>query len=86
MTREAGLAFISEIQDNNAGNGHSSRPNLPKFTKIADLDEVTYRWEINWLSSSNDVSTKSINQLSNLGTLSSIDLASRNVDFLLMMI
>ena len=82
MTREAGLAFISELQDENAGNGHSSRPKLPSFTKIADLDEVTYRWEINWLSSNNDTSSKSINQLTNLGTLSTIDLATRNDDFL----
>ena len=82
MTREAGLAFISELQDENAGNGHSSRPKLPSFTKIADLDEVTYRWEINWLSSNNDTSSKSIHELTNLGTLSTIDLASRNDDFL----
>ena len=37
MTREAGLAFISDIQYNNAGNGHSSRPNLPNLAKLPIL-------------------------------------------------
>ena len=81
MTRSRSCIY-SELQDENAGNGHSSRPKLPSFTKIADLDEVTYRWEINWLSSNNDTSSKSIHELTNLGTLSTIDLASRNDDFL----
>ena len=82
MTREAGLAFIADLQEANSGNGHTSRPNLPAFTKIAELDEVTYRWEIGWLSSTNDTSNKSINELTNLGTLSTIDLTSTDSDLL----
>ena len=82
MTREAGLAFIADLQAANAGNGFTDRPNLPSYSKISELDEVTYRWEISWLESSIDTSSRSIHELNDIGTLSSIDLASTEADFL----
>ena len=82
MTREAGLAFIADLQNSNAGNGFADRPNLPSYSKISELDEVTYRWEIAWLESSIDTSSKSIHELSDIGTLSTIDLASTEAEFL----
>ena len=82
MTREAGLAFIADLQAANAGNGFTDRPDLPSYSKISELDEVTYRWEISWLESSIDTSSKSIHELSDIGTLSTIDLASTDANFL----
>ena len=83
MTREAGLAFIAELQNENSGNGFTrDGQNLPAYNKISDLDEVTYRWEIGWLESSISGTSQSIHDLSDNVKQIIIDLGSTAADSL----
>ena len=83
MTREAGLGFIAELQNENSGDGFTRDGQvLPAYSKISDLDEVTYRWEIGWLESLSVELLKSIHNLSDSVKQNIIDLGSASADSL----